>query len=328
MKPRLSVLGTFLDTIERHSMFSSGERVLVAVSGGADSVCLLDLLVLARPRLGLALVGFHMNHLLRPEAERDEQFVRAMFVRLGLELVVVRSHVNAYARRHRLGLEQAGRDLRYRHMARVATQQRCTRIALGHTAGDSLETMILNLARGTGPNGLTGIPPRRERYVRPLIDLERDALVRHLESRGLEWVEDQTNAAPDFRRNLVRLRVVPVLKQVNQAAVGNARRTARLLEEENTLLDRLASDVVRRCISTGRWVVRIDTAKLREYNTVLKRRAVRRVLPGLDSAEVEKVLALCLSRPGARLTLGRGLHGRLRAGSVELRFSKEFPAHV
>lgn len=322
---RLSVLGLFLDTTERYQLLSPGDRVLVAVSGGADSVCLLDLLGLVRERYRLGLVGFHMNHGLRPEAGHDQEFVSAVFRKLGVELVVVRSRVRLYARRHKLGLEQAGRTLRYRHMLRVARAKGCNRIALGHTANDSLETMVLNLCRGTGPSGLAGIPVSRGSFIRPLIDIARPALERHLRARGLEWVEDQSNEDLDFRRNLIRHRVVPVLEQLNPGVVANARRAARLLEDENGLLDRLAERAAVKCARVRRGSVRIDTVRFQNYNTVLKRRVVRHLLPGLDSADVERVIRLCHGRSGAGLVLARGLVGRRYSGFAELHFTKESP---
>ncbi len=320
---RLSVLGTFLDTVEYYGLLSCGDRVLVAVSGGADSVGLLDLLNLVQERYELTLTGFHLNHGLRPTAARDQEFVSDLFRGLGIELVVSRARVRLFARRHKLGLEEAGRVLRYRHMLRVARLKECNRIALGHTANDNLETILLNLCRGTGPSGLAGIPVCRDRFIRPLIDIARPALEQHLRVRGIQWVEDQSNQDLDFRRNLVRHRVVPVLEQVNPRVVAHARRAAQLLDDENRLLDRIAAQAAVKCSQRRRRSVRIDTVRFRNYNTVLKRRVVRHLLPGLDSEDVESIIRLCHGRPGTRLVLARGLIGRCFSGFVELHLSKE-----
>jgi tRNA(Ile)-lysidine synthase len=322
---RLSVIGTFLDTVQRHGLLAPGDRVLVAVSGGADSVCLLDLLSLVQERFGLTLIGFHLNHGLRAEAARDERFVQALFQRMKLELVVVRARVRLYARRHRLGIEEAGRTLRYQHMLRIARRRNCSRIALGHTAGDNLETMLLNLCRGTGLPGLAGIPACRDLFIRPLIDLQRAALLRHLQARGLSWVEDTTNQVLDFRRNLIRHRVVTLLERINPGVVANARRTARLLADENDYLDELAAAAAASCARRTSGTVQIDTVRFRDYNTALKRRVVRWLLPGLDSADVEQVLNLCHGRSGRRLVLGQGLVGRLHSGIAVMHFTKESP---
>jgi len=318
---RLSVLGRFLATADEHDMLPRGARVLVAVSGGADSTCLLALLRKAAPRRRLELRGFHMNHRLRPEARDDERFVRRLFDEAGIELAVVRSDVAGYARRHRVGLEQAGRELRYRNAARCARRNGCTRVAFGHTADDNLETMLLNLARGTGPRGLAGIPPRREAIVRPLIDLERCDVLRYLQAAGLDWVTDNSNSDTRFRRNLVRHEAASALRETNPAAAVNARRAARLLRDEDRYLDSLAAELVRRAVSgAGRGRHRamlIDTEILDTYNGVLKRRALRQLVPSLDAEGVERVLVFITAGSG-RLELGKGLQLRKRRNLVEL----------
>ena len=298
-RPReLSVWGLFLGLVRSEDLLPSGCRVLVAVSGGADSVCLLDLLRSARRRFRLELVGFHMNHRLRPKASRDEDFVRGLFEED--ELVVVRSDVRRYARRHGKGLEESARELRYRHMARAARRLACARIALGHTADDNLETVLLNLCRGSGRRGLAGIPVRRGKYVRPLLDMEHERAVAHLLSRELEWVEDESNRDSSFRRNYVRLKVVPLLKELNPGVVRNARRASRMLAAEEDELDRVAAMALDRVAVVKRGRVLIDTAALQSYNPILTSRMVRQLLSGLEGEAVMRVLdCLCADDPRA-----------------------------
>jgi len=320
---KLSVIGRFLATVEENRLISPGDRVLAAVSGGADSVCLLDLLRLVSGRFRLRLVGFHMNHGLRSSSRDDEAFVRRLFGEWKLELRVVRAPVARYARAHKLGIEEAGRVLRYRHMERLAARLDCQRIALGHTANDNLETMLLNLVRGAGLSGLAGIPVWRGKFIRPLLDMERGDVERHLRSRGIEWVEDKSNQDVRFHRNLLRHRVVPILEQVNPAAVASARRASRLLTEENEFLDALAADVAEKVADVVRGSVRIDTRKFSNYNNILKRRVLKRLLPELDSDAVETVLRFAKREAGGRLCLVAGISVRLRRGIIELQRPKE-----
>ncbi len=318
MRP-VSVLGRFRHTVERYAMIPAGSLVLAAVSGGADSVCLFDLLVAARKRMRLKLFGFHMNHRLRSSAVQDEGFVRELFQDAGLELRVVHSDVGRYAGRHRLGLEQAGRELRYRHMRASARRFGCGVVALGHNADDNLETMLLNLCRGTGPRGMAGIPARRGMFVRPLIDIERSEIVRYLKARGRKWVEDESNIDPGFKRNLLRARVVPALREVNSRAVANARRASRLAEDEDRFLDRLAAAAVAEAVTRSRGRTLIDPRKLGKYNIVLQRRAVKTLLPELDAESVETVLGFFEHRTrSGSLVLGRA--GMRRDGdAIELK---------
>jgi tRNA(Ile)-lysidine synthase len=337
---KLSVPGRFLATVKEHNLLPEGSSVLAAVSGGADSVCLLDLLRLARPRLRLTLAAFHLNHGLRDSAGRDEHFVRRLCGDWQVELVVAHADVAAFAKRQKMGIEEAGREIRYRHMERVARRRGCNVIALGHTANDNLETMLLNLARGAGPRGLAGIPIRRVSdchhqntkaqrsrtrvtFVRPLIGIERDRTEQHLRSRGIDWVEDESNADVNYRRNLVRHEVVPVLLKLNPNAVANARRAAQLLAEEGEFLDGLAETAARVVAESGKGRVRIDMFKFKDYNDILKRRILKRVLPELNYHAVEGVLEFCNRDTGGKLSLTRGVRAHRRRGMIDLEHSSK-----
>jgi tRNA(Ile)-lysidine synthase len=336
---KLSVPGLFFATVKEYGLLPEGSGVLAAVSGGADSVCLLDLLRLAQPRLKLRLAAFHLNHGLRDSAARDEEFVRKRCRDWSVELMVARADVAGFAGRHKMGVEEAGRELRYRHLERVARKLKCDVVALGHTANDNLETMLLNLARGAGPRGLAGIPVRRTSgsyhqdtktprgtriaFVRPLIDIERDRLEQHLRARGIEWVEDESNLDVTYRRNLLRREVVPVLLKLNPNAVPNARRAAQLLNEEGEFLDGMAEAAARDVAEFGKGRVRIDILKFKDYNNILKRRILKRVLPELDSQAVEGVLEFCNRDTGGKLTLTRGVRAHRRRGMIDFEHSKE-----
>ena len=335
---KLSVPGQFFATVKEHGLLPVGSGVLVAVSGGADSVCLLDLLRLAQPRLKLRLAAFHLNHGLRDSAVRDEGFVRKLCRGWRVELVVARADVAGFAKRRKMGIEEAGREVRYRHLGRVARKLKCDVVALGHTANDNLETMLLNLARGAGPRGLAGIPVRRTldsshkdtktqgarvRFIRPLIDIERDKLEQHLRARGIGWVEDESNLDVKYRRNLLRREVVPVLVKLNANAVANARRAAQLLAEEGDFLDGLAGAAAHDVVQLSKGRVRIDILKFKDYNHILKRRILKRVLPELDSQAVDGVLEFCNRDTGGKLTLTRGVRAHRRRGVIEFEHTKE-----
>ncbi len=335
---KLSVPGRFFATVKKYALLPENSSVLAAVSGGADSVCLLDLLRLAQPRLRLKLAAFHLNHGLRQSASRDEGFVRKLCRDWGIDLVVESADVVGYAKRQRLGIEEAGRELRYRYAERAARKLGSEVIALGHTANDNLETMLLNLARGAGPRGLAGIPVTRTSetnhqgtkapmsritFVRPLIDIERNQLERYLRSRGIDWVEDESNLNVNFRRNLVRSEVVPVLARVNPNVIGNARRAAQMLVEEGEFLDGLAEGASREVVDASKGRVRIDILKFKEYNNILKRRMLKLALPELDSQAVEGVLEFCNHDSGGRLTLTRGVRAHRRRGMIEFERTKE-----
>jgi tRNA(Ile)-lysidine synthase len=318
----VSAYGRFLETVRREGLIPRGSRVLAAVSGGADSVCLLDLLLTARKTLGIEVKAAHVNHGLRAAAADDERFVRALCRRLVVRLVVRRVDVRRFAREHRLSIEEAGRETRFAALRSIARRESCQVVALGHNAEDNLETILLNVARGSGLSGVAGIPVRRGVFVRPLLDIERDSLRRHLRSRGLEWVEDESNADPSFRRNLLRQRVLPALLEVNAAAPANARRLSRILAADDHLLDRLAAEALAAALDApgGR---RVDIEKLARYDESLQRRALRLLIPALDLAAVDRVLELMRGRPGRVVDLDGGNRARRSGGFLVFELTED-----
>ncbi len=218
-KPLSPLASRALATIRRHNMLSGGERVIVAVSGGPDSMALLDVLVELREPLGLRLCVAHLNHCLRgQEATEDAEFVAARADALGLPAKIGSADVAALRQARGGTLEVAARRARYAFLEAVAAQAAASRVALGHTAEDQAETILLRLLRGGELAALCGMPPRRTispgsstLVVRPLIEARRADVLSYLAERGVAWRADATNVDPSFRRNWVRHELLPAL---------------------------------------------------------------------------------------------------------------------
>ncbi len=224
-----------LAAIRREQMLPPDTAVVVGLSGGADSVALLHLLLSLREELSLsAVTAVHVNHGLRgEEALRDQRFVEALCERLDVPLTVHTCEVSLLAAEQRIGVEEAGRAVRYRILEETADAWPQCRIATAHTASDNVETLLLHLCRGSGLHGLSGIPPVRGRVVRPLIDCTREEIEDYCAAAGLSYVTDSTNADPSYARNRVRHLVVPQLKAINpqaEAAIGRVIARARELD--------------------------------------------------------------------------------------------------
>ena len=213
-----------------HMLPPSGGVMLVAVSGGRDSVCLLHYLAVM-PR-DFTVAAAHLNHGQRPTAGRDAAFVEELCRELDVPLTVERADVPALARERGVGLEEAGRMARYDFFRRTADRLGAQRIATAHHAADQAETVVLNLVRGTGMQGLAGIPPVRGRIVRPLLETSREEIETYLETHRLSHVEDETNRDTALRRNLLRREVMPRLAELHDGAAANICRTAELLRQE------------------------------------------------------------------------------------------------
>ncbi len=216
-----------------------GETVVCAVSGGLDSMCLLDLLVRwCGQRQDCRVIAAHFNHRLRPTADRDEAFVRDWCAENGVPFVSGAGDVRAAAAREGLSLEEAARKLRYAFLRKTAADQGGARIYTAHHAGDNAETILMNLVRGTGLTGLAGMLPSRDGIVRPLLEISRDELEAYAAARSIPHVEDETNADPEAAaRNFLRLQVMPLLKQMNPRAVEHMNETARQLQALDCFLE-------------------------------------------------------------------------------------------
>lgn len=278
-------------TIKKYGMLAGGTRVLCAVSGGADSVCLLSLMRQAAPRLGVEIACAHFNHMLRgAEADRDEQFVKDLCAEWGVEFAAGRADVGAYARENGMGIEEAARVLRYRFLEETADRLGCARIATAHNANDNAETVLMNLARGSGAKGLCGIPPVRGRMIRPLIETGRGEIEAYLESMGISHVEDSTNHTDEHTRNVIRHNILPRLVEINSGCVANISRMSALLRADEEALDAQAEEFIAREPGDGA----VSVKRLRELPVPTAARVFRRLWSkSLSQAHVAALLALC-----------------------------------
>ncbi len=229
-----------LCALRQYSLFSQGDRIAVGVSGGADSVALLRFLAALRPQFGWDLVVCHIHHGLRgAEADRDECFVRALAEQLGLPCAVSRIDAAALALRDHISVEEAGRTARYAFFAQTAGEG--GRIATAHTLDDSIETVLMNLVRGTGLRGLCGIPRIRGNIVRPLLDCTRAEVEDYLGTLGQPYCTDSTNLTDDYTRNRIRHDILPRLCALNPNFPGAMARMLPRLAAQQALTDCLAA---------------------------------------------------------------------------------------
>lgn len=227
-----------LERPPRRFLPERGETVVCAVSGGLDSMCLLDLLARWCGQRQGRVIAAHFNHQLRPTADRDEAFVRAYCEERGIPFEAGRGDVNALAKKEGLSIEEAARDLRYAFLRQTAAANGAENIYTAHHADDNAETILMNLIRGTGLAGLAGMAPSQDGIVRPLLDVTRAELADYAAAHEIPHVEDETNADPDAAaRNFLRLRVMPLLKELNPRAVEHMNGAARHLQTVDRSLE-------------------------------------------------------------------------------------------
>ena len=291
-------------------------RLVLAVSGGADSMALLHgaARLVATGRRDWRLSVAHLDHALRPESAEDAAFVRAAATALGLPTEIARTDVAALARDEGTSIEEAGRDSRYRFLEEVAPAGAL--IATAHTLDDVAETVLINLLRGTGPAGMAGIPARRGRVVRPLLGARREELRDLLDAAGLTYRVDPSNADPAFLRNRVRVEVLPVLESIRPGAVERIGRFSRLAADDDALLDDLAAaELTRRLAGDG-------AVDWRNPPAAALGRRVLRLLVGDPVPSAERIEALRVAAEGERggvvIELGGGRAASVREHHVRI----------
>ena len=272
------------------ALLPAGCTVLCAVSGGADSVCLLDLV----RRLGdVTVLCAHFDHGIRgAESARDAAFVEALCKEWGVPFFLGRGAVPAYAAENGLSVETAARELRYAFLERTAKEQGADVIATAHNLNDNAETILFRMARGTGLRGLAGIPARRGRIVRPLLQTPRRDIEEYLAAHNIPHVEDSTNAEPDAARNRVRRDVLPMLESVHPGAAAGIVRMSETLAEDEAFLASLAEERL------ARWGGAIPAKELCALPRPVARRALARWLGGELSRERFDALLRFAALPG------------------------------
>ena len=327
-------MGDFLEkvkgTISRYSMLAPNVRVVVGVSGGPDSVSLIHLLSRLQGEYNLSLWIAHLNHRLRGrEAEEEERWVKQFGRELGIYVISDSCDVRLLAKRKKLSLEEAGRRARYSFLEHVANEVRASRIALAHTASDQVETFLMRLIKGAGPDGLCGIPPVRNGVIRPLIDTFREEIEAYCKENHLHPCQDSSNLDLCFLRNRIRWDLIPHLSGQYNPRVGEALfRASQILRDEGDYLERETRKALRSVIlGQKRNEVILDIQKLLRLHPAIRRRAMRKAVGevggdlkgitfdhinsalGMDSGKGSKKLdfpgGIVVKREYDRLVIGR-----------------------
>lgn len=272
-------------TIEKHHMLEKGDRVVVGLSGGADSSALLEALYLLKEQYSLSLFAAHINHGIRgEEADNDEAFAESLAKQRDIPFLCLKADAPAYAKEHRMGLEEAGRRIRYDYFESCA---KGGKIATAHTLSDNAETVLLHLSRGAGTKGLCGIPPVRGNIIRPLIECSRDEVEDFCKKRSLDFVTDSTNLCDDYSRNFIRNNIIPLFKKLNPGFERAVSRSAAIAAGEQGFIERAAQKALSDCAEkpfpqdAQNTTDPLDTAKLLSLDEGLRMRVLKLFLEGL-----------------------------------------------
>lgn len=292
-----------LNTIKKYDLINENDKIICGVSGGPDSICMLDILKDLKEEFKFELIVCHVNHLIREEAISDEEYVVNYCKVNNIKYYVKRIDVKKYANNNKQGTEEAGRNVRYEFFEKILQKEGANKIAIAHNKNDKIETIIMNMLRGSGISGLKGIEPKREnKYIRPLIETERTSIEEYCEEKNLRPRIDKTNFINDCTRNKIRNVVIPYIKnEFNPNIINTMDRLSSIIEEENRYLEKITIDVFEKLKikeEKGHLVL-----KLKEFNKqdiVIKKRlilyAINKTIGNVQNIEkvnINDIIKLC-----------------------------------
>lgn len=296
-------------TLKSECCIEENSSILVACSGGPDSVALLHFLHTSTSRLGIKRLGvYHLNHGLRgDQADADEEFVRKLSESLGLTSHIEKADVSGFAASHGLSLEMAGRKLRYAGLESILKSGMYDYAALGHTATDNVEWIIYSLVRGRTDPLLWGIPARRDQHIRPLIRVKRDEVLSYLSRHHLGFREDESNLDLSFVRNRIRHQVLPLLQTLNPSLEDTLGRSLELGERVKGSVDEESREILENLSKYKPQGSELDTSGLSRYNLATQLRVLRLFVPWLGAEELLRLLPLKRARGSVEIVAKKGI---------------------
>ncbi len=268
-----NVVDRIAKTIDENRLLKRGDSVLVALSGGPDSVTLLYLLDRLKSKYRIKLAAAHLDHGIRPEAAEERAFCKNLCRKLKVKFHSKKVDIPELAKKTKSTVEETGRQVRYEYFHYLCERFGYDKIATGHSSDDSAETIIFNIARGSGLRGLSGIAPRRGNIIRPLIEIEKKEILKWLKSQKIAYVSDASNLSLEYARNRIRQKILPELEKLNRSARQNILRLAKNAAEEVEFIDSTVVSVFERAVlRAGKSKIVLDLGKLKDYDLSVKKK--------------------------------------------------------
>lgn len=300
-----------LKTIKKYNLIESGDKLVLGVSGGPDSISMLNVLREIDEDetidLKFQIVVSHINHNIRKEAKEDEEFVKKYCDENNIKFFSKSIDVEKIANNSKIGIEEAGRKVRYEFFDEVLKETNSNKIAIAHNKNDKVETMIMNVLRGSGLLGLKGIEPKRGKYIRPLIEIEREKIEEYCEEKNLNPRIDKTNFDNTYSRNKVRNVVIPYIKQeFNPNIIKTLDRLSELVKEEDTYVEKQVEKAYKEIFIEGNnEEIILNLKKFNNYEKVIKSRIVLYTITrlfgsskGIEKIHIDDILKLCKNNIG------------------------------
>ncbi|MBO4309828.1 MAG: tRNA lysidine(34) synthetase TilS [Lachnospiraceae bacterium] len=317
---------TVLEYVKKNNLFSPKDNIILGVSGGADSVCLLYIMNELKKEYGLSLTAVHINHMIRETAGRDEEFAKNLCEKLHTDFLSYKTDCPAISKRDGISLEEAGRNERYRlfnETGKKLYKEGNYKIAVAHHMDDLAETLIFNMARGTGIAGLSSLKPVKDNIVRPLLCVNRAWIEDFLKEKGLEHIEDETNLSDEYARNKIRHKIIPTMNEITEKAVNHMAGCAETLGEIDDYLSGKTDELWERYVDAKEGVFIKD--EIISVHPALVKRVILKALVfeagrarDISGVQIEAVLSLFSCQTGRKRDLIYGMEARRDYGGVRI----------
>jgi len=314
--------------IDENHLIEKGDKILIALSGGADSVFLLSFLFKFKNRFKIEVAAFHLNHKIRGKtAVEDEKFCTEFCFKNKIEFTRISKDVKTYAKKMKESVEEAGREIRYRELNKAAKKMRCKKIATAHNSSDNVETVLLNLVKGTGVKGLAGIPIRRDNIIRPILCLGSEEIRKYLKANKIPFRVDESNLDSDYERNFLRNEIIPKLKQrLNPRLEEKISNTSKIISEINSFIDNNIEKIRKEVVKSDGKVLRINSQKISNVDKsllsiLLKTEIVNKFDSEISSETIFSLLDLLVSQKGRSIHLKENIIATKERGELVVRRS-------
>ncbi len=287
--------------ITKYNLLDKGDSVIVGVSGGPDSMTLLTLLLELKEEYNLQIYVAHVNHMIRENAIKDEEYVKEFCDKNNIKLFIKRENIIEKSKQDKKGLEETGREVRYNFFEEVSKNTNSNKIAIAHNLNDKIETIIMNLTRGTGISGLKGIEPKREKYIRPLIEIERSEIEKYCEEKKLNPRIDESNQDNTYTRNKIRNIVIPYIKkELNTNIINNLNRLSEIVKENEEYLEKITTEAYKEILlEKQEKIIRFDTKKFIKQEKIIQKKLILKGIEevlgttqGIEKVNIEDILLL------------------------------------
>lgn len=292
-----------LKTIQKYKLIESGDKIVIAVSGGPDSMCLLDVLRKLKEKLKIEIVVAHVNHSIREEADSETLYIKDYCKKHDIEIYIKKENVIELAKIDKIGLEEEGRKVRYKFFDEVLEKANANKIAIAHNMNDKAETVLMNIIRGSGSLGLKGIEPKRdEKYIRPLIEIQRNEIEEYCKKNKLDPKHDKSNDDNTYTRNRVRNVLIPFLKEnFNPNIINGINKLSIIMTEEQNYLEKIVNNIYNDVIIEEKTkAIVLDLKKFNEEDVYIRKRllflAINKLFnntKNIEKIHIDDIIKLC-----------------------------------